>query len=358
MSISLNSTNIGDIYYGATKITDVYLGSELVYTNNMPAYKRYMFRWNFVEGTANNAFQLDEINLNRNKDTTLSSYSYVTASPSTGYTNQGPEKMLDNSLSTKWCCGAINTTTASLVFDAPSAIRISSYNLFAGGDTHTFTARRPHEVYLFGTNDTTITADDNNNWHLLGYSAVANLTTVNNGKDTLALQRVNKKKKYQYFQWSFVPAPKRTGYSYSQVQMGQIALIDKTSGTISGSSYLKLIGQKNGSNFNAVQGPSALFDGKTPSQTTWGMNTTAGVTGGIMFSSTMPLDVSGIGLQEGGDTNKEWQRIPSCWALWGSDVPNSNWALNSGWDLLYLGNGNLPAVNSQWSFFETYNVRG
>lgn len=355
--INLNGSNVGEMYYGSTKISEAYLGSYLVY-GAAKKFNRFMFRWNFTDGTGSNAFQLDEININRNKGTTLSSYSYVTANPSTGYTNQGPEKMLDNSLSTKWCCGANALTTACLIFDSPSAITPSSYNLFAGGDTQTFPVRRPHEVYLFGTDDNTVTAHNSNKWHLLSYSGNANLTTVNNGKDTLVCQGVSKKKKYQYFQWSYVPAAKRANYGASQVQMGQIILIDKISGTIMGPNNLKLIAQKNGTNWNSTQGPSALFDGKDPGQTTWGMNTTAGVTGGITFSSTMPLDISGIGLQEGGDTTVEWQRVPVCWALWGSETPNTAWNLNNGWDLLYLGDSNLPATSKAWSYFETYNIRG
>ena len=37
MSVTIGNSSVGDIYYGATKITDAYLGSELVYTNTMPA---------------------------------------------------------------------------------------------------------------------------------------------------------------------------------------------------------------------------------------------------------------------------------------------------------------------------------
>lgn len=37
MSVTIGNSSVGDIYYGATKITDAYLGSELVYTNTVPA---------------------------------------------------------------------------------------------------------------------------------------------------------------------------------------------------------------------------------------------------------------------------------------------------------------------------------
>lgn len=37
MSVTIGNSSVCDIYYGATKITDAYLGSELVYTNTMPA---------------------------------------------------------------------------------------------------------------------------------------------------------------------------------------------------------------------------------------------------------------------------------------------------------------------------------
>lgn len=340
--------------------------NQMVWGSNYPAYQRYMFRWNFIDyNGGSNAFQLGEVAINEENGSQVLGATYVTANPSTGYGTagttswQGPQRMVDGLTGndySKWCCGGGPSTTAYLVFDVNKPTRASSYSLYAGNDTNTFPQRRPHEVYLYGTNDLTVTSVTSDKWNLVSYSPQAHLSTANFGQDVkpCVTNDYLKNKKYQYFQWRFVTNQRTDVTASGQIQMEELTLIDRVSGELKGPNYLAAQRNRTGTLFG--DGAIAnLFDGNTA--TKYGAHTTFYTTGGVMFSAKIPVDVSGIGLQIGNDTNNSdlnKRRNPISWGLYACTSATTDWE-DPNWECLYLSNSALPTTNYQWCYFPTYN---
>lgn len=147
---------------------DAYIG----YTDNGQAYSRYMWSFSGVSGGYGGyIFQMEDLAINN-----ISGFSYVTASPSTGFTNQGPEKMIDGNTATKWCMNCSTEQECYLIFDSTDPIVPTSYSLQIGGDTQIYTGRNPKTRALWASTGTPTTFNDPS-WELLNISDSAIPTT-------------------------------------------------------------------------------------------------------------------------------------------------------------------------------------
>lgn len=143
-------------------------------------YTRFMWRWDgLVSGSV---FQMGAIKLN-NIDLP---YTYVTFGKSGGsdISSQMPEKMVaaitGDDPYHKWCIGSMyGDKWGWLIFDMPSAIVPTKYELQIAGDTAQNSGRNPTRTRLYASTGTPTTFEDSS-WELIVDSSMS-LPTTNYG---------------------------------------------------------------------------------------------------------------------------------------------------------------------------------
>lgn len=135
------------------------------------AYKRYMWRWDGLQGDYGlNIFQMGAIKINGIN----LPYDYISYNSSSSWfgSNQEPYRMLESMSGDdpyhKWCQigNDYNNAWGWIIFDLPVAVVPTTYSLQTGGDTGVVPERNPRRVRLYGSTGTP-TGDSDPSWVLL-----------------------------------------------------------------------------------------------------------------------------------------------------------------------------------------------
>lgn len=172
-------------------ITALSFGNSLLKFNNYvldatsapepPAgYTRFMWRWDGL--VSGNVFQMSAIKLNNIN----LPYTYVTFGKSSGndISAQPASKMVaamsGQDANHKWCINGMSSTKWGwLIFDMPTAIVPTKYELQIAGDTAANPGRNPTRTRLYASYGTPTTFDDQS-WELIVDSSMS-LPTTNYG---------------------------------------------------------------------------------------------------------------------------------------------------------------------------------
>ena len=143
-------------------------------------YTRFMWRFDGI--VSSSVFQMGAIKLNNIN----LPYTYVTFGKSGGsdISSQMPEKMVaaitGDDPYHKWCIGSMyGTKWGWFIFDMPTPIVPTKYELQIGGDTAQNTGRNPTRTRLYASYSTPTTFDDQS-WELVVDSSMT-LPTTNYG---------------------------------------------------------------------------------------------------------------------------------------------------------------------------------
>lgn len=173
-------------------ITALSFGNSLLTFNDyvldatdIPAgYTRFMWRWDGL--VSGNVFQMAAIRLN----SIDLPYTYVTFGKSSGnnISAQPASKMVaaisGQDENHKWCINGMSSTKWGwLIFDMPTAIVPTKYELQIAGDTTEYPGRNPTRTRLYASYGTPTTFDDQS-WDLIVDSSTT-LPTTNYGWATV-----------------------------------------------------------------------------------------------------------------------------------------------------------------------------
>lgn len=111
---------------------------------------------------------------------------------------EGPEKLIDGSIDTKWC--VTDFKGAYIVFQTSTAVQVSGYSITTGNDNATCTGRNPKNWTLYGCND--YTGSSTGSW-----------TEIHRVKDDVLLQDVNKTT------YNYAFARTETAYQYFKLEI-------------------------------------------------------------------------------------------------------------------------------------------
>ena len=84
-------------------------------------------------------------------DETGKPYIYITGTAGVG--DDGPMKLVDGDINTKWCVDLNEHSGPYIIFKTNTAIKISGYSITTGNDSATYPSRNPDSWKLYGTND-------------------------------------------------------------------------------------------------------------------------------------------------------------------------------------------------------------
>ena len=83
-------------------------------------------------------------------DETGKPYIYITGTAGVG--DDGPMKLVDGDINTKWCVDLNEHSGPYIIFKTNTAIKISGYSITTGNDSATYPSRNPDSWKLYGTN--------------------------------------------------------------------------------------------------------------------------------------------------------------------------------------------------------------
>ena len=118
-------------------------------TENPNRHRYYQFAIEAIRD--GNVIQLSEFDLiDKNGDEISALTLYATTC--TGFENEGPENLFDNSAGTKYCGNFNAGTTLYIYIDAGRQVELSGYRITTANDTEAFPARNPVTWSLLGSN--------------------------------------------------------------------------------------------------------------------------------------------------------------------------------------------------------------
>ncbi|MDD6606371.1 MAG: Ig-like domain-containing protein, partial [Paraprevotella sp.] len=127
----------------------------------MPGFQYFLLAIDDVQN--GNSVQFSEFDLllpDMSEQPSISMY----ASTGEYFSNEVPENVVDNNLSTKWC-GPF-TNTVFLYFDAGMLLRPTGYRIYTAGDTEKYSGRNPSSWRLYGSR-TRLSSPEDEGWILL-----------------------------------------------------------------------------------------------------------------------------------------------------------------------------------------------
>lgn len=127
----------------------------------MPGFQYFLLAIDDVQN--GNSVQFSEFDLllpDMSEQPSISMY----ANTGEYFSNEVPENVVDNNLSTKWC-GPF-TNTVFLYIDAGMLLRPTGYRIYTAGDTEKYSGRNPSSWRLYGSR-TCLSSPDDEGWILL-----------------------------------------------------------------------------------------------------------------------------------------------------------------------------------------------
>ncbi|MDD6603378.1 MAG: leucine-rich repeat protein [Eubacteriales bacterium] len=141
-----------------------------------------------------------------------------TAGASSAGGTENCDKLIDGSVDTKWC--VTNFSSAYIVIEASSAIKVSGYQMSTGDDTATETSRNPKDWTLYGCNDYN-TKTKTGTWDVI-HKVIGDTVLKNTNKTTYSFACDMTDAEYKYFKLEIT---KNSG-SVKCMQLSEFVLTD------------------------------------------------------------------------------------------------------------------------------------
>ncbi|MGN0523939.1 MAG: CUB domain-containing protein, partial [Eubacterium sp.] len=141
-----------------------------------------------------------------------------TAGASTAGGTENYDKLIDGTMDTKWCVTSFSS--AYIVIEASSAIKVSGYQMSTGDDTAKETSRNPKDWTLYGCNDYNAEAKTGT-WDVI-HQVIGDTVLQNTNKETYSFACDMTDVEYKYFKLEIT---KNSG-SEKCMQLSEFALTD------------------------------------------------------------------------------------------------------------------------------------
>lgn len=160
-----------------------------IITGTSNAYKRYMWKWEGLDGWEG-TMQISKLRINNES----LPYTHVLEYLYKGYDfgSQTSEMMINSTTgdNAKWCCSGQSTDGwGYFIFDLDNRVVPNYYSLTTASDNSGYSNRRPLNFYLYGTLDDNNTSADQG-WILLHHGTKSMIPSGNNEEFTMNISNV------------------------------------------------------------------------------------------------------------------------------------------------------------------------
>ena len=212
--------------------------------------------------------------------------------------SEGPAKVCDGQVSTKWCIDIPQQMPYTIILDAGRQTNLAEYGLTTGDDTGTYPDRNPVTWKLSGSNDqqTWTTLDDQKN----NRSLPADDMQECRFKPTAAGARGQ----YRYFRFEFLRMAGSTRIQLSEINLYDVPQTPVKATFVSGTG-------------NGKEGAAMVADGHL--YTKWCIDAPQQIPYTVILDAGVPTPISEYRFVTGDDTHTYPDRNPIHWRMSGSN---------------------------------------